>query len=844
MTFKYRYVGFGTRFAAGDGQRALSDGARDPGVVYANEIAVDVGGGNWSGAASEPAVIDHHTYREDQFPSAAAGVLHHAAMIRERFRDAGFPVVWLVTHREADFDSLAALYLCRWLIEDPKADCDWARAGLDPLGWRDVVDPSEPARPIRRFDWFKPDVVRFPEPVRWAVLLASYASHVDNARRIVCPRARALHSVLYAGLVRGRDYRNEDGGALELFDEARRAIESGLNPLYDPLFGEGTKFGPELVMLERESAAYERDVARARKTIVFAPVLAGRFVDAYAAVTGKPLLDAANAIAPEQLEFGGPGRVPTDGLYLRDPECILFKEWARLDVDNSSLHEGFTFTAIAYSDERPGARNSSDYFFALDAENARGRHLYPLWARLQQAEIRAWHEAENDAARSALEAEEARAEAGGGTICRPEYGERAGPYRALFADPWYDGAGYRCTIVGTPNGGTLIGPPGVEPDLRDDPVVQLVRNELEASIYISAFRLRDRSSIAGSEPDAAIDREVTAPDGLAEPAPPGYYRFGTVAVGSVADFGTDAFTREAGKVLWRMLHPGQADGPPADESTGGLVRSGNILGIWSPAGVMVAYKPEAAPAVAELETLFADLVGLSSTANALMAAQEQGGDSAAQEHVGDSGASPAGVNGLAVHVARVRQRLTRPESQVLARFARAVRLFETLDAVRDANRVQASPSQAERMTLPRAARDVFICHAHADYETALAACTKLEAAGVRCWIAPRDVDAGAYAAQLVRAISNATAVLLLYSSKSNTSEHVLRELEIASSRRKIIVPVRLEDVPPNEDLEYFTLRMHWLDALTPPLEARLDELTAFMLRLMTTRPAAAPRATQ
>jgi hypothetical protein len=277
-----------------------------------------------------------------------------------------------------------------------------------------------------------------------------------------------------------------------------------------------------------------------------------------------------------------------------------------------------------------------------------------------------------------------------------------------------------------------------------------------------------------------------------------------------------------------------------------------MLGIWSPAGVMVAYKPEAAPAVAELETLFADLVGLSLTVNALMAAQEHGGGSAAPEHAGDSGASAAGGNGLAVHVARVRQRLTRPESQVLERFARAVRLFETLDAVRDANRVQAVPDvnrtravpvQAERMTLPRGARDVFICHAHADYETALAVCTKLEAAGVRCWIAPRDVEAGAYAPQLVRAISNATAVLLLYSSRSNASDHVLRELEIASSRRKIIVPLRLEDVPPSEELEYFTLRMHWLDALAPPLEARLDELTAFMQRLMTTQAATAPPAT-
>jgi hypothetical protein len=832
MTFKYRYVGFGTRFNSAEGLRSLGDAAREPGLLHANEIAVDVGGGNWSGAASDPAVIDHHTYREDQFPSAAAGVLHHGEMIRRRFSGTDWPVVWLVTHREADFDSLAAMYLCRWLILDPKADCDWEQAGLDPQGWRDVVDPARPNSLIRRFDWFKPDLARFPEGVRWAVLLASYASHVDHARRIFCPRAQALHSVLYAGLVRGRDYRNEDGGALELFDEARRAFESGLNPLFDPIFGEGTKFGPELAMLERESKVYERDVSRARKAIVFVPALTGRFADAYDALKTKPLLDAAGEIDPAQLGFGGADRVPTDGLYLRDPECILFKEWARLDVDNSSLGEGFTFTAIAYSDERPGVRNQSDYFFALDAENARNRHLYPLWARLQQAEIRAWNDDANQTARRALESGEERAVAAGRTICRPEYTERAGRYCALFADPWYDGAGYRCTIVGTPNGGTLIGPPGVERDLRDDPVAQLVRSELESSIYISAFRLDDRLSINGPGLESVIEREVTAPDGLAEAVSPGYYRFGSVAVDDCADFGSDAFARETGRLLWRMLHPAQRDGPPSDPATGALVRGANILGVWSPVGAIVAYKPGAGQEVAELRAVFAELVALALTANELMSSDDPSPGAPAKN-------VPSG-EGLSRQVAGVRQRLTRPGSQVLERFARGVRLFETLDAVRDPKRVQATPLPANRATTALGPHAIFVCHAHADYDTAMAACDKLEAAGVRCWIAPRDVGAGAYASQLVRAISSATAVLLMFTSKSNASEHVLRELEIAASRQKVIVPLRLEAVTPNEDLEYFTLRMHWLDALTPPLESRLDELTAFIVRLVATQAAAVP----
>jgi hypothetical protein len=37
--------------------------------------------------------------------------------------------------------------------------------------------------------------------------------------------------------------------------------------------------------------------------------------------------------------------------------------------------------------------------------------------------------------------------------------------------------------------------------------------------------------------------------------------------------------------------------------------------------------------------------------------------------------------------------------------------------------------------------DVFISHAHKDKEIADALCEKLESAGVRCWIAGRDISA-------------------------------------------------------------------------------------------------------
>ncbi len=131
------------------------------------------------------------------------------------------------------------------------------------------------------------------------------------------------------------------------------------------------------------------------------------------------------------------------------------------------------------------------------------------------------------------------------------------------------------------------------------------------------------------------------------------------------------------------------------------------------------------------------------------------------------------------------------------------------------------------------AHDVFVCYSSEDKTIANAACAKLESAGIRCWMAPRDPIAGIpYGRQLVDAITAARIVLLIFSGNANRSEHVLRELEVASDSGKIIVPFRIENVVPSGDLRYYITRVHWLDAMSPPMESRLNELVALMQRLM------------
>src|ERR1700730_18551076 len=123
------------------------------------------------------------------------------------------------------------------------------------------------------------------------------------------------------------------------------------------------------------------------------------------------------------------------------------------------------------------------------------------------------------------------------------------------------------------------------------------------------------------------------------------------------------------------------------------------------------------------------------------------------------------------------------------------------------------------------AHEVFISHSSQDKTIADAVCAALENSAIRCWIAPRDVQPGrSFAAEITRAIQDSKVMVLIFSAHSNSSEQVLREVQLAANAHLHIVQFRIENVLPNEDLEYYLSTPHWLDALTPPLESNLQRL--------------------
>ncbi|MEO0600660.1 MAG: TIR domain-containing protein [Myxococcota bacterium] len=108
--------------------------------------------------------------------------------------------------------------------------------------------------------------------------------------------------------------------------------------------------------------------------------------------------------------------------------------------------------------------------------------------------------------------------------------------------------------------------------------------------------------------------------------------------------------------------------------------------------------------------------------------------------------------------------------------------------------------------------DAFISYASVNQPTALEICNHLEVAGRTCWIAPRDIRPGAdYRQEILRGLTDATVLLLVYSKEAAASPHVVREVSLADEEGKTVVPVRIDDTPETGPLRYVLHGKHWVD---------------------------------
>jgi hypothetical protein len=123
------------------------------------------------------------------------------------------------------------------------------------------------------------------------------------------------------------------------------------------------------------------------------------------------------------------------------------------------------------------------------------------------------------------------------------------------------------------------------------------------------------------------------------------------------------------------------------------------------------------------------------------------------------------------------------------------------------------------------AHDVFISYSSKDKPIADAICANIEASGIRCWIAPRDIAPGEdWPTAITRAISQSRIMVLVFSSSSNSSDDVGREIILAANSKLVIIPFKIENVEPEPGKQYYLARTHWLDAINPPTQGQINIL--------------------
>jgi hypothetical protein len=129
--------------------------------------------------------------------------------------------------------------------------------------------------------------------------------------------------------------------------------------------------------------------------------------------------------------------------------------------------------------------------------------------------------------------------------------------------------------------------------------------------------------------------------------------------------------------------------------------------------------------------------------------------------------------------------------------------------------------------------EVFISFSSRDVKIAEAAKHLLEARGIRCWKAPESILPGqVWEEAIADAISASSCMLLIWSSESQNSRQVRRELTLAASREKIIVPFRIEEIEPSGVFAYYLANTHWMDAINSDIHDGLERLAMQIKKLL------------
>jgi hypothetical protein len=131
------------------------------------------------------------------------------------------------------------------------------------------------------------------------------------------------------------------------------------------------------------------------------------------------------------------------------------------------------------------------------------------------------------------------------------------------------------------------------------------------------------------------------------------------------------------------------------------------------------------------------------------------------------------------------------------------------------------------------AGEIFISYRRADKVWAQKLHSQLRAQGVEAWY---DAQVGAgddWRIATAKALEDSKIFVLLFSSNAATSGDIAKELAAATLEKKLIIPVRLENIAPKGAFLYELASRNWINAYEDT-ETKLAELARGLARLVKT----------
>lgn len=108
--------------------------------------------------------------------------------------------------------------------------------------------------------------------------------------------------------------------------------------------------------------------------------------------------------------------------------------------------------------------------------------------------------------------------------------------------------------------------------------------------------------------------------------------------------------------------------------------------------------------------------------------------------------------------------------------------------------------------------DIFICYARVDSVIVNTFVSKLKSAGFTVWIDKDGLYVGTkFKRKIVRAIEDSQVFLFFSSKDSNVSQWTAKEIGIAADRKKLIIPIKIDDTHYSPDLELDLINLDFVD---------------------------------